>query len=211
MPVPSADIMVEISSLARIFSRGAFSTLSGLPRSGKIAWKLRSRACFALPPALSPSTMKSSLTAAFLPVQLLSLPTRFEPLSLFCCLAMSFALFAASRERAAPIALATIFSAADLNPRIAINASSLSETRFSTLVRTSGLPSLLLVCPSNCTFCILTVMTATIPSRKSSPSRFCCFSFRMLFLRANSLKTLVTADLNPTSCVPPSGVGMLLT
>ena len=37
-----------------------FSLLMIFPRSGRIAWKPRSRPCFAEPPAESPSTMKSS-------------------------------------------------------------------------------------------------------------------------------------------------------
>ncbi len=41
-------------SLDTILSRRAFSTLRSLPRSGRIAWKRRSRPCLAEPPAESP-------------------------------------------------------------------------------------------------------------------------------------------------------------
>ena len=58
---------------------------------------------------------------------------------------------------------------------------------------------------------ILTNKTAVKPSLKSSPIRFASFSFKMLFLRAKSFKTLVSPVFNPTSCVPPSLVGMLFT
>ena len=44
----------------------ALATLRILPRSGRIAWVSRSRACLAEPPAESPSTMKISVPAAAL-------------------------------------------------------------------------------------------------------------------------------------------------
>lgn len=49
-----------ISAFARTLSIEAFSTFRILPRIGRIAWKLRSRAVFAEPPAESPSTIKIS-------------------------------------------------------------------------------------------------------------------------------------------------------
>ena len=51
IPVPSAVISVRISAEASILSRRAFSTFRILPRSGRIAWKRRSRPCLAEPPA----------------------------------------------------------------------------------------------------------------------------------------------------------------
>ena len=47
-----------------------------LPRNGRIAWVLRSRACLALPPAESPSTMNSSEPSVAVLVQSASLPGR---------------------------------------------------------------------------------------------------------------------------------------
>ena len=64
MPQPSASVRSAISALARILSAVALATLRILPRIGRIAWVLRSRACLADPPALSPSTMNSSVPAA---------------------------------------------------------------------------------------------------------------------------------------------------
>ena len=49
-------MMAWISVLERILLSRAFSTLMILPRRGRMAWKLRSRACLAEPPAESPST-----------------------------------------------------------------------------------------------------------------------------------------------------------
>ena len=66
MPVPSAVISVPICSLDSILSVRTRSTLRILPRSGSTAWNSRLRPCLALPPAESPSTMKSSDLAGIL-------------------------------------------------------------------------------------------------------------------------------------------------
>src|SRR5882757_1322275 len=63
-PVPIAVISAWISLLARTLSIRLFSTLMILPRSGSTACVLRSRACFAEPPAESPSTTKISAKLA---------------------------------------------------------------------------------------------------------------------------------------------------
>ncbi|KYF81550.1 hypothetical protein BE17_31485 [Sorangium cellulosum] len=57
IPQPSAVISVPTSAELSIRSSRARSTFRILPLSGRIAWKCRSRPIFALPPALSPSTM----------------------------------------------------------------------------------------------------------------------------------------------------------
>ncbi len=79
-PAPSAVIRFLISSLARILSARAFSTLRILPRSGRMAWLRRSRPCLAEPPALSPSTMKSSQCSGSRSLQSASLPGRVAEL-----------------------------------------------------------------------------------------------------------------------------------
>ena len=66
----------ESSWSARIFSAVAEATLRILPRMGRIAWVLRSRACLAEPPALSPSTMNSSVPSGSSDEQSVSLPGR---------------------------------------------------------------------------------------------------------------------------------------
>ena len=81
-----------------------FSTLMILPRSGSTAWVLRSRACFAEPPAESPSTMKSSASAGSRTEQSASLPGRVEFSSADLRRVRSRALRAASRARAASTA-----------------------------------------------------------------------------------------------------------
>jgi hypothetical protein len=47
----------DLLGLEISLSKRAFSTFSTLPRSGRMAWNLRSRPCLAEPPAESPSTM----------------------------------------------------------------------------------------------------------------------------------------------------------
>ena len=81
-----------------------FSTLMILPRSGSTAWVLRSRACFAEPPAESPSTMNSSASAGSVTEQSASLPGRVEFSSADLRRVRSRALRAAWRARAASTA-----------------------------------------------------------------------------------------------------------
>ena len=57
MPVPIAVIIAWISAFESTLLIRFFSALITLPRSGRIAWKSRSRASFAEPPAELPSTM----------------------------------------------------------------------------------------------------------------------------------------------------------
>jgi hypothetical protein len=106
IPVPSAVISVRISADASILSRRAFSTFRIFPRSGRIAWNFRSRPCLALPPALSPSTMKSSEKAGSFSWQSASLPGSDEESSAPLRRTSSRALRAASLARAD----STIFS-----------------------------------------------------------------------------------------------------
>src|SRR5215217_4177587 len=59
----------------------AFSTFRILPFNGRIAWKLRSRPCLAVPPAESPSTRYSSHLSGSRSEQSASLPGSPPPLS----------------------------------------------------------------------------------------------------------------------------------
>ena len=60
MPVPIAVMIAWISGFESTLLIRFFSELITLPRSGRIAWKVRSRASTAEPPAELPSTRKSS-------------------------------------------------------------------------------------------------------------------------------------------------------
>src|SRR5437763_918291 len=92
----------------------ARSTLSNLPRSGRIAWLWRLRPCLAEPPALSPSTRNNSESAGSRSWQSASLPGREEIPSTDLRLA-SRALRAASRAAAASMIFCMIALAADRN------------------------------------------------------------------------------------------------
>ncbi len=65
-PVPIAVIIAWISVFDSTLLMRFFSELMIFPRSGRIACVMRSRACFAEPPAESPSTMKSSASVGIL-------------------------------------------------------------------------------------------------------------------------------------------------
>jgi hypothetical protein len=101
MPVPIAVMIAWISSFERILSIRARSTFRILPLSGRIAWYARSRACFALPPAESPSTRYISHIEGSEIEQSASLPGSTPPSSALFLRARSRALRAASRARAA--------------------------------------------------------------------------------------------------------------
>ena len=77
-PQPSAVTRSASSLFSSTLLSDALSVLSTLPRSGRIAWRVRSRPCLADPPAESPSTMKSSLSRVPGDVQSLSLPGRLR-------------------------------------------------------------------------------------------------------------------------------------
>ena len=82
-----------------------------LPRRGRIAWVLRSRPCFALPPAESPSTMYISDSAGSRELQSANLPGRGEDSNTDLRRTSSRACRAASAALKAWIALSKIASA----------------------------------------------------------------------------------------------------
>src|SRR5438105_3696053 len=77
-PQPIAVTRSDSSLFSSTFASDALSVFSTLPRSGRIAWRARSRPCFAEPPAESPSTTNSSLPSLVELVQSLSFPGRFS-------------------------------------------------------------------------------------------------------------------------------------
>ena len=175
IPVPIAVISAWISLFESTLSMRFFSTLMIFPRSGRIAWVLRSRPCLAEPPAESPSTMKISASAGSRTEQSASLPGSVEFSSADLRRVRSRALRAASRARAASTALRIAWRAsAGFSSR---NSASPLLTAACTKPSTGGLPSLVFVWPSNCGSAIFTEMIAVRPSRTSSPWRFGSFSF----------------------------------
>ena len=115
-----------------------------LPLSGRIAWYFRSLACFAEPPAESPSTINNSHRSGSSLVQSANLPGKVGPPVAFFLLTLTF-FFA--RFWAFSIALATIWSPASgcwFNQRV--NASLIT---FETKVETALELNFSLVCPEN--------------------------------------------------------------
>ena len=175
MPVPSAVISVPICSLESILSIRTRSTLRILPRSGRIAWNSRLRPPLALPPAESPSTMKSSDLAGSFSWQSASLPGSEETLSGFLRVS-SRAFRAASRAAAAWITLLTITLA---SPGCSSNqACSASLITFSTTGRTSEETSLSLVCEENFGSGTFTESTAVKPFAAIVAGELDLFLFR---------------------------------
>ena len=147
MPVPIAVISARISLFESTLSMRFFSTLMILPRSGRIAWVWRSRPCLAEPPAESPSTMKTSARAGSRTEQSASLPGRVEFSSADLRRVRSRALRAASRAREAETDFVTILRAsAGFSSR---NSAKPLLMAAWTKPSTGGLPSLVLVWPSN--------------------------------------------------------------
>ena len=193
----------------RILSMRARSTLSGLPRIGRIAWFSGSRPRMAEPPAESPSTMNSSASSAFLVRQSVSLPGRPAPSSADLRRVASRAWRAATRARAACVAFVTSDFASDgcssshsaelvvgdlLDRRAHRDRAELAlglafELRVLQLHRDDGGEA----------------FTNVFAERGSRPS-----PSRTAALRAYLLTTLVSALRKPSSCVPPSGVSMPL-
>ena len=164
-----------------------------------------SRPDLAEPPAESPSTMKTSHSVGLVDWQSESLPGRLErPSRPLRSRARSRALRAALRACCAAWALRMI-SLASLGFS-SNHAPSWSLTTRWAKPRASVLPSLPLVCPSNCGSASLIEMIAVRPSRMSSPlTRSSGF-----FIRPQSSPQLLTREVRaarkPSSWVPPSAV-----
>ena len=205
-------MMLFTSSCSNALCHITRSTLNILPRIGRIAWKCRSRPCFAEPPAESPSTMNISQFAASLSEQSANLPGRPPPVIGFLRCTLSRALRAATRAVAASTTLSTMsFASFGCSSRYALRA---SPTACCTAPATSLLPNFVLVCPSNCGSATFTEITAVRPSRKSSPEISMWFfsSFSVILLSsAYFFSTRVSAVRKPCRCVPPSIVLILFT
>ena len=176
MPVPRAVISVPISLDDSILSKRAHSTLRILPRRGSTAWLARSRACLAEPPALSPSTRKSSETAGSRDWQSASLPGRDDTSSAPLRRVSSRALRAASRAAAASTTLPMMFLASAGCSSNQLDSCSLTTP--STTGRTSDETSLSFVCEENFGSGTFTETMQVRPSRASSPVRDTFSRFR---------------------------------
>ena len=168
-------ISVPISWLDSIRSNRARSTFKILPRSGSTDWLARARPCLAEPPALSPSTRKSSRFSGSFSWQSASLPGSDATSSADFLRVISRAFRAASRASAASMILPTIILAScGCSSNHSPSRSFISP---STAGRTSEDTSLSLVCELNFGSGTFTLSTQVSPSRASSPEKL-IFSFR---------------------------------
>ena len=203
-----AVIRLWISLFFNILSSRARSTLRILPRMGSSACVRGSRALSADPPAESPSTMNSSLSSGLPLLQSFNLSGMPAPVSAVLRRIALRAFLAATRACAAACAFLTRRLAS--TGFSSSHSASRSLVAFCTKERIGTLPSLALVCPSNCGSRSFTETIAVMPSRMSSPSRFSSFSLSRFLARAYLLTTLVSAVLKPSTCMPPSMVEMPL-
>ena len=186
--------MVLISALPSTLSILAFSTFKILPRIGKIAWKLRSRAVFAEPPAESPSTMKISQMDASLLSQFANFP--LESKENFCftkrlVLALSSFLRILAARSAQEITAFRVSKFLSKNNWIS------SPVTFWVTFAASWLSNFVFVCPSKRGSGCLMETTADIPFRTSAPVKLASFSFKIPSSLAYWLITVVNVVLKP--------------
>ena len=166
---------------------------------------MRSRPCFAVPPAESPSTINNSHFDGSRSEHPASFPGRPPSSGPVFLRDNSRALRAASRAVAASIILSIIvFEIAGFSSK---NSYSISDTVLSTIGRTSLDTNLSLVCEPNFGSGILTLTILVNPSRKSSPDKL--ISFLVPFSEMYLLIARVNPARNPAKCVPPSRFGIL--
>mmetsp|Transcript_4301 Transcript_4301/g.8017 ORF Transcript_4301/g.8017 Transcript_4301/m.8017 type:complete len:256 (-) Transcript_4301:935-1702(-) len=179
-----------------------------LPLRGRMAWVVRSRPCFALPAAESPSTMKISPLSGSRVAQSASLPGRTVEVRRLLRLTMSLAAFAAMLAACAACAFSTIrLSTSGLHSKSIV--SSVARTA-SMAGRTSGLPRRPLVWPSNSGSITFTATMAVRPSLMNSPGILPASALIFPLLSPHALTVLVMQFLRPSTWLPPSLVLMLL-
>ena len=185
----------------------AFSTFNILPLIGSIACVRLLRAVLAEPPAESPSTINTSHSSAFLLSQFASFPLEsmenfdFDKRFVFV-LSSAFLILADFSAHAI-----TAFSCSRFLSKYSCTSSLVTAL---TTVPASGLSSFVLVWPSNLGAGCLTATIAVMPFLTSSPVKLLSLSLRIPSSLAYWLIIIVTFDLKPVMCVPPSCVYILL-
>ena len=185
-----------------------------LPRIGSSAWYEEDRARRAVPSAESPSTINSSECSTFPERQSTSLVGIDEDSRAVLRRCASLCTRAEMRVFISETTFShRVFACAlSARPVACRRALSWSDTTFSTICRTAGVPRISLVCPSNCGSARRTVSTAVNPASASS---FSILSLPTLNLRALSARCLrkvrSSPCSNPVVWVPPLGVAIILT
>ena len=206
--------MIEAHSVFLSMSASEdFWTLRILPRIGRSAWWSALRAVLAVPRALSPSTMNSSVRSTSSLRQSTSLAGSADDSRAVLRRWVSRWARAATRARMALAVLSSSAFAAAFSPRggdVSQAVSSFVRT-LPTIRDAAGVPRTSFVWPSNCGSASRTATTAVRPSITSSLAMLSSFARRTLAARSWSLTTLTIARSKPATCVPPLGVAMTLT
>ena len=180
--MPKATTKFLICSEASILSSRARSIFKILPRKGSMACILLSRPILAVPPAESPSTIKSSDSSADLDWQSASLPGKVIPSKAPLRKTESLAALAAFLALRAKTTFWIMARASSgFSSRKAEKASPKTVV---TIPCASTEPNFALVWPSNWISLSFIEMTAVSPSRTSSPVKLSSFSLIKLFFLA---------------------------
>ena len=197
--------MSWISLLANKRSRSTSQVLSTLPRRGRMAWFCLLRPILALPPAESPSTKKTSLSAVSLLSQSVNLPGKTatpEPLR--------FSTFWPAFWRVWAALMASSASFLPYSTCWLSQSSRVGRTKLETKRTASREFKRSLICPWNCGSSTLALSTKLARAKTSSG-----MSLTPLGSKAcNSIKLLTAVNKpsrKPESCVPPAVVGIKLT
>ena len=197
MSLTSCDDRMSAASTSQVFRI--------LPRSGITAWNSRSRACFAEPPAESPSTRNSSQRSGSCKVQSASLPGSAGPLTIRLRVTRC-----AARVRSSAFAIANCAIFSPASGCWFSHSANASLTTPETKAADSRDESFSLIWPANCGFCIRTESTNAACSQTSSGASFMPRGTRLRNSQ-NSRTASVTPARSPFTCVPPCGVGIRLT
>ena len=164
-----------------------------------------SRACLALPPAESPSTINSSLSSRVKPTQSANFPGNAGPATIFLR-----STFLAAFKRRPALAIAISASCVAISACWFNHNANASLAILSTIFEASRLERRSLVCPENCGSWNFKDRMKFTPSQTSSAESF-ILRGNKLRNSQNSRKASVTPERNPFTCVPPCAVGIKLT
>ena len=193
----SWDLIISSLSKSHVFKI--------FPLKGIIAWKDLSLACFAEPPAESPSTRNNSVLFKSSLLQSESLPGRAGPLKVFFLSTVFEALALAWAEI---IANSAIFSPSSVCLLNHILSTSLVELLTNDICSFES--SLSFVWPANCGFCIFDEITKIALLITSSALSFKPLG-RSFLISQNSFIESSKPDLNPFRWDPPWAVGIKFT
>ncbi len=192
----------------------AFWTLRILPRIGSNAWKSELRAIFAVPSALSPSTMNNSERSRSVLRQSASLAGSEDVSSAVLRRCVSLWVRALMRVFISVTTFSSNAAACCFSPRLVepSSAPSSCSTTRATMPRTAEVPRTSFVWPSNCGSASRTVSTAVRPASTSSFSSLSLPALSRRALASTTLRNVLSSACSkPATCVPPLDVAMTLT